>query len=134
MFKICKKCNKELEISLFSLDNKSKDKKKRYCKACSNDYYSSWRNSKLEEIRKKDKIKHYIRKYNFSLDDAEALVENRKGICEICQTFSLLVVDHCHKTNKVRGLICSSCNSALGYSKEDCEILINLIKYINKHV
>lgn len=134
MFKICRKCNTEKSILDYSKDNKTKDKRKIYCKECSNKYFLNWRNSKLIEIRKKDRIAHYIRSYNLSYDEAEALASNRNGICEICKQESLLVVDHNHITNKRRGLICSSCNSALGYSKENKEILNSLIEYLNKYV
>lgn len=132
MFKICKKCKKEFSFSEFYKDSANEDGHKIYCKTCANDYYKEWRNSKLEEVRRKDRINHYIRKYNLEKNVAEALVDNRTGICVICKTEDLLVVDHNHVTGKVRGFICSSCNSALGYSRENIEILQNLIEYL-KH-
>mgnify|MGYP002345384244 CR=1 FL=1 len=42
------------------------------------------------------------------------------------------LVDHCHKTNKVRGLLCYLCNSMLGKAKDNIDILNNAIKYLSK--
>lgn len=43
-----------------------------------------------------------------------------------------LVVDHDHKTSKPRGLLCDSCNKALGWLKEDKDIIVSLPSYIEK--
>jgi hypothetical protein len=43
-----------------------------------------------------------------------------------------LYVDHCHATNKVRGLLCRNCNTALGHTMDDRERLIGLIKYLEE--
>ena len=44
-----------------------------------------------------------------------------------------LVVDHCHKTGKIRGLICDSCNVGLGRFKDNIDNLKNAIKYLEKN-
>jgi len=41
-----------------------------------------------------------------------------------------LCVDHCHVTGKIRGILCSKCNSALGFLNYDIEIAKRLIKYL----
>ena len=43
------------------------------------------------------------------------------------------VVDHCHKTNKVREFVCTSCNKGLGYFKDNVNSLQNAINYLIKH-
>lgn len=40
-------------------------------------------------------------------------------------------IDYCHKTNKIRGLLCSNCNTALGLVKDSKDILGKMIKYLN---
>ena len=131
--KPCSRCGIIKPLVEFSKDQYSPDKLKWYCRACQSSRFKAWRQSNLEAIRKQDRITYYIRKYHFSQDVAEALVENRTGICEICKHEDLLVVDHNHASGKLRGFICSSCNSALGYAKEDKQILEHLIKYLDKY-
>ena len=43
------------------------------------------------------------------------------------------VVDHDHKTNKVRDLICGKCNSVLGYAEDNSEILLSAARYLALH-
>jgi len=57
--------------------------------------------------------------------------------CEICGRLASefkkgLQLDHCHKTNRFRGWLCSNCNTALGLVKEDVATLEALIKYLRK--
>lgn len=51
--------------------------------------------------------------------------------CPICmRQVKRLVLDHCHKTDKFRGLICCTCNSGIGMLKEDPKIFIEALKYL----
>lgn len=61
---------------------------------------------------------------------------NKCNICSISQLEhkSLfkrdLYIDHCHNTNKVRGILCHNCNLALGNFKDNIEFLSKAIKYL----
>jgi len=44
-----------------------------------------------------------------------------------------LAVDHCHKTNKVRQLLCSRCNRALGMIDDNIELMQKMIDYVQNH-
>lgn len=71
-----------------------------------------------EELTDLPKVKHYHRrhKYKLSLLEFTALVTRANGLCEICRSpCDKLVVDHCHATNRVRGLLCPACNFVLGH-------------------
>lgn len=59
----------------------------------------------------------------------------QEGRCKICNKHQSefkrkLAVDHDHKTNEVRGLLCNKCNTGIGLLKEDLEILKSAISYI----
>ena len=42
-------------------------------------------------------------------------------------------IDHCHKTGKIRGLLCDTCNRALGLFKDDIQMLKNSVAYLEKY-
>jgi hypothetical protein len=67
--------------------------------------------------------------------------ENKCGICGLEETCKdpkhdrvrRLSIDHCHRTGNVRGLLCHSCNTAIGKFKDDIELLHKAIRYITQH-
>lgn len=56
------------------------------------------------------------------------------GFCEICKNkFERkkdLVIDHDHATRKIRGVLCQNCNGALGKFKDNPELMLEAIKYL----
>lgn len=77
----------------------------------------------------------YIYKYGITLQDYRKMVESQGGVCKICGgppngKHLKLVVDHCHTSGLVRGLLCSSCNKAIGLMRDDVEILKKAIFYL----
>jgi Recombination endonuclease VII len=62
----------------------------------------------------KERAKRW-RQHGLTLDEFRALGDS----CAICATTENLVVDHDHRTGRVRGLLCGFCNSALGYLRDD---------------
>jgi hypothetical protein len=131
--KVCRSCGIDKALSEFSKEKKKKDGLKIYCKPCENARFKAWREENIEEILLKDRIKHYVRKYGLSKEKAIELVEDRNGACEICKEHKPLVVDHHHDTGMVRGMICSACNSMVGYSRENPDVLAACIEYLGKY-
>ena len=77
---------------------------------------------------------HLRRKYWITLDDYNRMFSEQKGRCAICGIQEeKLHVDHSHKTNKVRSLLCFHCNAGLGHFEENIELLNNAIEYIKCH-
>jgi len=52
--------------------------------------------------------------------------------CEVCGNTENLCIDHDHITGKVRGVLCSRCNSALGLLGDSKEVILKLASYIEK--
>lgn len=67
--------------------------------------------------------KNYREKYGISGEDYDRLLLDQDGRCRICRSASRrgrrLMVDHDHRTSEVRGLLCFSCNIAIGYFADD---------------
>jgi hypothetical protein len=120
--KICTKCkvNKPLSVEYFPLHNKTKSGFDSWCKSCRANYKSETRRG------------HYR---NMISDEAlKDIIETVKE-CVICGSEENLVVDHCHKTNIIRGMLCNHCNRGLGHFKDDPQLLefarIYLLSYSN---
>ena len=71
-------------------------------------------------------------KYGIEPADYDAILARQGGRCAICgsEPARLLHVDHCHRTGKVRGLLCSPCNTGLGHFKDDPERLNRAVVYL----
>ena len=76
------------------------------------------------------------REYGLSTEDVEEMLKSQEGNCKICKTdlsdLKYFCVDHCHKTKKVRGLLCNTCNRALGLFKDDLNVLERAVDYLKE--
>ena len=70
------------------------------------------------------------------------MFENQNGLCAICnqpETKKLkgnvvaLHVDHDHKTGKIRGLLCFTCNIGLGLFQDNKTLLFSALEYVERH-
>ena len=73
-------------------------------------------------------------RYGLETGQYEALLQGQGGVCAICkQSYDYpLNVDHCHRTNIVRGLLCRGCNSLLGNAKDSALRLQAASSYIER--
>lgn len=79
---------------------------------------------------------HRRRKYRYGITREQylKLIGDCGGRCEICKEESDdLVVDHCHASGKVRGMLCRQCNAGLGHFDESPEHIRKAITYLEKH-
>jgi hypothetical protein len=115
----CKKCHetKTLEDFPTYVNTTGQTGRRHTCKTCRTAY-------------------NYERKmvttYGISKAEYDALYEKAEGKCMTCRSDEELVIDHCHTTGKVRGLLCHSCNVSLGHAKDNRGILYNMIEYLEE--
>lgn len=101
-------------------------------------YQRQWRkNNKIAS-----KGHSLMKQFGISLDEYIKMYDVQNGKCFICNKdgtihndgdkgrLTTLVVDHCHKTGKIRKLLCPYCNRALGGFKEDINLLRKAIDYL----
>jgi hypothetical protein len=78
--------------------------------------------------------KKKLKKYGLSVEDYDTIQEAQGGVCAICkvrpQNSKHWHVDHCHRTGKVRGLLCGDCNRGLGSFKDSVISLQRAIGYL----
>lgn len=77
------------------------------------------------------------RMYGIDLDIYNSMLESQNYKCLICfknqfEEPRKFTVDHCHTTGKVRGLLCNSCNRALGIFSDSVDVLQSAINYLNR--
>lgn len=68
--------------------------------------------------------------YNLRPSELCRLKQRQGNACAICGRDAVLHVDHCHKTGRVRGLLCQTCNTGLGKFCEDPERLRRAVEYL----
>jgi ABC-type nitrate/sulfonate/bicarbonate transport system substrate-binding protein len=76
-----------------------------------------------------------LKKYGMTPEQYDATLEEQGGVCAICKTAPVarrLSVDHDHETLVVRGLLCSPCNSVLGFANDDIDRLKAAIAYLER--
>jgi hypothetical protein len=82
------------------------------------------REAERERARLSSRKRVFETVYGITFDDFDAMVARQGGLCILCaKRPALLCVDHCHTTNRVRALLCGNCNSMLGFSGDDPELL-----------
>ncbi len=118
----------------------TRKKNSAWCQSCHTESNKlKWRSWSTELQRDK-----WLRnKYKIRYSDYEKMYESQNGLCAVCRTEldltkkdnsrHIACVDHSHKTNKVRGLLCNHCNRALGLLKEDKQTIKNLLEYVCLH-
>ena len=134
--KICNKCNVEKKLEEFYKDSSKKCGYRYCCKSCAIILSSNFQKRKGSNYKKDINLKSL---YGISLDDYEKMLIEQKGLCKICNSnqSSLkrgLAVDHCHINGTIRGLLCHSCNTALGSFKDSVELLEKAINYLNASI
>lgn len=74
-------------------------------------------------------------KYGMTPEEFEAMSEAQGGACAACGGIpdGVLHVDHNHETGLVRGLLCNLCNGALGFARDDRDVLVALAAYLDRY-
>jgi hypothetical protein len=78
------------------------------------------------------------RTYGITIGQYYSMLANQSGACAICGSkdpgrYERFVVDHCHSTGEVRGLLCHHCNLMLGHARDLEATLTKAIKYLREH-
>ena len=131
--KVCLGCKEEKDFSLFTNDKRIKSGLRSQCKAC----YAAV-NKKNREIRgwtEKDRDVRLQRTFGLNPGQYAEMLEEQDYKCAVCgrteqENNKRLAVDHCHKTGKIRKLLCHKCNCALGMVDDNKDTLSSLISYL----
>lgn len=70
------------------------------------------------------------RQYGITAVERDELIASQGGVCCICSAALPAHVDHCHETGRVRGVLCFSCNAALGQFKDRPDVIRRAATYV----
>ena len=117
----------------------SERKKKNYRKFVAANGPGSWHKKYAgdkQKLREHDRKRNLRRKYNLSPQVFEMLKQEQMGLCGICGKKlgegRSVAVDHDHKTDTVRGVLCNKCNAGLGFFEDNPGNLLAAIFYLRK--
>lgn len=112
-----------------------------HCKQCNNDKSKEWY-AKNKDVKLASSLKwHYKDKYGLTMEQRQKLFDEQEGKCAICscdihldgsRNATQAVIDHCHSSGKIRGMLCNLCNQGLGHFKDNIEAIERAIKYLEE--
>jgi Autographiviridae endonuclease VII len=143
----CCLCKATKGVSEFHTDRRRKYGLANWCKACGKVRSKERRDRLRAEGRLTQLNRNFTIRKKIGLEGYNQMVEEQNDLCAICKqkpfvkprlgystnTSKPLFIDHCHKTGKVRGLLCLHCNNGIGYFKDDINRLQSAIDYLLKH-
>jgi hypothetical protein len=86
-----------------------------------------------KSVRRNTELK---KRYGITSDDYLLMLESQNNVCAICRgpqtntRTNYFDVDHCHKTGKVRGLLCTNCNHGIGKFQDDKKLMLHAYNYL----
>jgi len=137
--KTCKTCGKTKSYDEFPNGRLYSDGKRPHCITCrraserKSYHKNKHKNPYVYEVDKDSKLK---RAYGISYQEYLTILEVQQNSCAICgvdqeDVSRAFAVDHCHDTGKIRGLLCSNCNTGIGNLRDDVGLLERAIEYLN---
>ena len=131
----CESCG---NINTFTVHKKKKYTVGHYCKDCRKAEQKAIRAAHPDVMKDRDLKKTF----GISLEIYKKMFDAQGGVCAICSRpehhvrlgkLTQLRVDHDHVTGKIRGLLCNSCNAALGYTEDKISTLLAAAHYLEVH-
>jgi hypothetical protein len=137
--KICSQCHQNRLVIEYQPQSENLDGRRNMCNEC-----RSLRRRKFDQLNpelaikrnRKNTLKQF---HNMTLEEYNNLLKKQNRVCAICKNpqkwtqTKNLVIDHDHKTNTRRGLLCVHCNSMLGQAHDNPDILRSAADYLEKY-
>lgn len=144
MTKKCNKCGQVKSFSEFFKDKANKtDGLYGMCKECKTAATLKWRaenkeiyNTAQRAYSGKHRTRiHYKRAYGITPEVFDQMLVEQGNRCKICQRKYIaktkkFVIDHCHDSGKLRGILCYNCNRGMHYV-DDAKFMAAALEYKN---
>lgn len=136
--KTCKGCGEPKLLERFYGRKGNRDGLSNTCRTCEDVRSRAWQAANPERTRVTNKRTALRRYYGMTIEQYEEMLLGQDGRCACCGTDKpggpggTLHVDHNHRTGKVRGLICSDCNTGIGKLGDDLNGVANAMAYLQR--
>jgi hypothetical protein len=147
--KPCTRCKRELPLDDFGKDSRYSSGRKSWCRKCQaavarasyradpeprrTASAARRRRDYCPDRRRDAMLRHH---YGLTLEAFAALLRSQGSCCAICGSGEPRSknwnVDHCHESERVRGVLCGPCNTGLGHLGDDPERLESAIRYLKE--
>jgi hypothetical protein len=138
--KRCSACKRKLPIIEYPKDSSRKDGLSYKCRKCQNAVnkksYFDHLQQRLAQYKHYDQTVKLYKKFSITPEEWDKLYSEQNGRCKICGKHQIeegkrLAVDHNHLTGRIRGLLCTSCNTKLGWLENN---LSQVTAYLNEDI
>ncbi|MFE3452427.1 endonuclease VII domain-containing protein [Nonomuraea sp. NPDC059194] len=108
------------------------------CRSCEREDTLTWQKANPKRVREANRRGGLRRYFGLTEGEYDAILDAQNGRCAICRRASTdvpkgrLYVDHCHKTGRIRGLLCSPCNTGIGLLQEEPARFLAAITYLDR--
>ena len=125
---VCMNCQRKLQLKYYhekpkiALNEKQKNAK--------------YKNRKKIRASGLTNQKVYAMKHRYGISESQfiEIYTSQNGLCAICEkhiTKKDSLIDHCHNTKFIRGLLCRKCNFAIGLLGDNKRSISNAIQYLS---
>lgn len=131
--KVCTKCLTEKPLARYATRSDS-GKLHSWCYDCTRALSRLWYRKNKEHHRRYQRDYVLQKKFGLTRADYDDMFEAQGNGCAICgktnDSGKELHVDHCHDSNRVRGLLCFRCNAAVGLLQNAPDLAVRLADYL----
>jgi len=143
--RICQLCREAKDPHSFVTNRTSSDGLGRRCRICNRRMSREWRRENPGRVQANFYRWRMQKQFGISPAEIEAMKKRQEGRCAACgkepkpqrnrdgSVKATFMVDHCHRTNRVRALLCHGCNTALGLLDENPDRIEKLARYARTH-
>jgi hypothetical protein len=133
--KCCSRCKERKPLTEFYARASASDGLHSWCKRCFLQGRQERKAANPDRAAAWDRRAKYKWRYGITVEDYDAMFEAQNGLCAICglpprTPQARLHVDHCRDTERVRGLLCQPCNTAIGLLRHSTAYLSVALQYL----
>ena len=124
--KQCNTCGMTYPLADYQVDKRRPGTRGAKCRHCRN----AEKRARPAEERRRYQLKFH---YGITPEEYAQMEAAQGGACAICGEVKPLVVDHHHKSRRVRKLLCHNCNLAIGHLQDDPYIAAKAAEYLKEN-